>query len=68
MARPPKPPGEKYETPIRRIGRVPDAEWQQMQAAAKASGKTFTQWATDILLRSARMQARKTTTKDDTHA
>lgn len=52
--RPAKPPGEKYQTPGRRLGRVPDDEWATLQSAAKASGKNFTAWAVGILLRAAK--------------
>ena len=54
--RPAKPPGEKYETPGGRLGRVADEEWAEMQAAAEVAGKSFTEWAMAILLRAARRQ------------
>lgn len=56
--RPAKPPGEKYETPGRRLGRVADDEWAEMQAAAEAAGKSFTEWARGVLLRAARRSRR----------
>lgn len=52
--RPAKPPGERYKTPARQLGRVADNEWVEMQAAAEAAGKSFTEWAVSILLRAAR--------------
>ncbi len=52
--RPKKAEGEHERTPVRQIGRIPDAEWGRLQAAATRSGKTFTAWATEILLRAAR--------------
>jgi hypothetical protein len=52
--RPAKPPGEKYETPGRRLGRVSDEEWETLQRAAESSGKNFTEWAVSILLRAAK--------------
>lgn len=52
--RPAKPPGEKYETPGRRLGRVSDVDWDTLQRAAEASGKSFTEWAVAILLRAAK--------------
>jgi len=52
--RPEKPPGERYKTPARQLGRVADDEWAEMQAAAQAAGKSFTEWAVSILLRAAR--------------
>lgn len=56
--RPAKPPGEKYQTPGRRLGRVADDEWAEMQAAAEATGKSFTEWAVVILLRAARRKTK----------
>ena len=38
----------------RQLGRVSDEDWQRLQAAAKAAGKSFTQWALEILLRRAK--------------
>lgn len=52
--RPAKPLGEKYQTPGRRLGRVADDEWETLQRAAEASGKSFTEWAVAILLRAAK--------------
>lgn len=37
----------------RMLGRVSDANWDLMQAAAKAAGRTFTDWATAELLSAA---------------
>ena len=54
--RPPKPPDEKYRTPARQLGGVADDDWQLLQDAAAKSGKTFTAWAVEILLRNARRQ------------
>ena len=56
IGRPPKPPDEKYLTPARQIGRVADEDWEILQRAARASGKPFTTWAIEILLRNARRQ------------
>lgn len=52
--RPAKSPGERYKTPGRQLGRVADDEWVEMQAAAEAAGKSFTEWAVSILLRAAK--------------
>lgn len=52
--RPAKPPGERYKTPPRQLGRVSDADWQTLQHAAEASGKSFTDWAVTVLLRAAK--------------
>lgn len=54
IGRPPKKAGEHIRTPARILGRVDDETWVQLQAAAKRSGKTFTQWAVDILKRAAK--------------
>ncbi|MEO2017348.1 MAG: hypothetical protein ABGZ53_23585 [Fuerstiella sp.] len=56
IGRPPKPPGEKYTTPQRQLGRVTDDDWNLLLTAAKEAGKPFTQWAVQILLRNARRQ------------
>lgn len=37
----------------RMLGRVSDAHWDLMQAAAKTAGRTFTDWATAELLAAA---------------
>ena len=50
----PKPPGEKYLTVARQLGRVSDDDWAEVQAAAAAAGKTFTAWSIEILLAAAR--------------
>ena len=52
--RPAKPPGEKYETPARQLGRVSDEDWQTLQGAALKSGKSFTAWVVAVLLRAAK--------------
>lgn len=54
MGRPPKKPEDRYKTPARQLGRVSDSDWQELQQAAERSGKTFTAWAVEILLRAAR--------------
>ncbi|MEO2017296.1 MAG: hypothetical protein ABGZ53_23310 [Fuerstiella sp.] len=56
IGRPPKPPGEKYTTPQRQLGRVTDDDWDLLLTAAREAGKPFTQWAVQILLRNARRQ------------
>jgi uncharacterized protein (DUF1778 family) len=58
--RPPKPPGEKYKTPARQLGRVSDEDWALLQQAAAASGEeSFTAWAVAILIRNAKRQLNK---------
>lgn len=37
----------------RMLGRVSDANWDLMQAAARSAGRTFTDWATAELLAAA---------------
>lgn len=58
VGRPPKPPGEKYETQSRQLGRVSDDEWERLKAAAESSGKSFTEWAVAILLRAAKRSSK----------
>lgn len=52
--RPPKPSSERYRTPQRQLGRVSDADWQDMQDAAAATGQPFSHWARGVLLRAAK--------------
>lgn len=56
--RPSKPPGEKYETTARQLGRVADDDWERLKAAAESSGKSFTEWAVAILLRAAKRSSK----------
>lgn len=56
LGRPPKPPGEKWATPARQLGRVSDADWEVLQEAAAAKGQTFTAWAVAVLLAAAKRQ------------
>jgi hypothetical protein len=51
--RPPLPV-RKVLDKSRMLGRVPDAEWLELKSAAAKSGKSFTEWALTILLKSAR--------------
>ena len=44
---------------IRAIGRMTDADWFELQLAAAASGKTFTKWATDHLLKAAEREGKR---------
>ena len=59
MARPRKLESEKYKTPVRQLGRIPDGEWELLKAAAEKSGESFTAWAKKILLRAARRQLKE---------
>lgn len=54
IGRPPKKAGEHVRTPARILGRVDDETWNELQAAANRAGKSFTQWAVEILTRAAR--------------
>lgn len=56
--RPSKPPGEKFTTAARQLGRVADEDWEILKAAAESSGKSFTEWAVAILLRAAKRAAK----------
>ena len=49
-----RPPIDREWHPQRQLGRVPDAEWAIIKAAAEKSGKTFTAWALGVLLRAAK--------------
>ena len=40
--------------PVRIFGRVDDETWANLKKAAEKSGKSFTQWALDILLKAAK--------------
>ena len=56
MSRPPKPPGEKYKTPQRQLGRVNDEDWETLKAAAAKRGETFSAWALAVLKRAAKRE------------
>lgn len=56
---PPKAPQDRYRTPVRQLGRVPDDVWERLKEAAAASGKTFTDWAVRHLLKIAERQKKK---------
>ena len=59
MARPKKEASEKYRTPASQFGRIPDAEWNEIQAAVAASGlESLVAWALPVLLSKA-MRERK---------
>lgn len=53
-----RPPIDRDWHPQRQLGRVSDDEWNKLKQAAEQSGKTFTKWALDILLRAARKAKR----------
>lgn len=56
--RPPKRPDQKAITPARQLGRVDDATWAELQAAAQREDKTFTAWAVEILKKAAKGKRR----------
>lgn len=51
-------PAPTGKTPARMLGRISDADWQEMRLAAESAGQKFTQWAKKILLENARKQAK----------
>lgn len=51
--RPPLPEGERKDVVIQ-LGRATAGERDELKSAAERSGKSFTQWALEILLRAAR--------------
>ena len=50
--------GAYNPNPARQLGRVSDDDWQTIKAAAEAKGKTFTEWAVEILLKAAKRQTK----------
>lgn len=52
--RPPTDRGAYNPHPPRIFGRVSNEDWETLQAAAQLSGKKFTRWAMEILLRAAK--------------
>lgn len=50
---------QKRETPVRQLGRVSDAEFEEMQEAAKTLGVTFSEFARETLLCRARSIRRR---------
>lgn len=52
--RPPTSKGAYNPHPARQLGRVSDEDWKMLKQAAKTSGKTFTQWAVEVLLNAAK--------------
>ena len=52
--RPPTERGSYNPNPARQLGRVSDEDWTLLKEAAQAAGKTFTEWAVEILLKKAK--------------
>lgn len=50
--------GAYNPNPARQLGRVSDSDWQTLKEAAEARGKTFTEWALEILLKAAKRQSK----------
>lgn len=58
--RKPKQPEDRYKTPARQLGRVPDAEWNEIQEAVAASGlDSLVAWAVPALLKKARREKKQ---------
>ena len=58
--RKPKPPEDRYKTPARQLGRIPDAEWREIQDAVAASGlDSLVSWALPTLLKKARREKKQ---------
>jgi len=53
VGRPPKPAGTKYETPKRNL-RLSDDDYERQQRAAAKLGKSWSEWARDVLNRLAK--------------
>lgn len=52
--------GAYNPNPARQLGRVSDADWQTLKAAAAKRGETFTAWAVRVLLAAAKRELGKT--------
>lgn len=57
--RPPTERGAYNPDPARQLGRVSKSDWETIKAAAKSSGKTFTQWAMGHLLKAADLEGKR---------
>lgn len=55
--RPPTERGAYNHNPARQFGRISDADWQELKAAAEAAGLSMVKWALPDLLRKARREA-----------
>ena len=54
MARPKKNPADRYLTPVRQAGRIPQEEWEMIQQAAERLEMTTTQFIRETMLRRAK--------------
>jgi hypothetical protein len=53
VGRPSKPKREKYKTPQRQLGRVPDEPWNKLREVTEVTGVPFVRWALPVLLEEA---------------
>ena len=51
--------GAYNPNPVRAIGRVSDAEWDEIKAAQESSGLSLVSWSVPALLAKARREAKK---------
>ena len=59
QGRPATERGAYNPNPARQLGRVPDAEWDEIKAACEAAGLSLVAWALPTLLRKARREMGK---------
>lgn len=53
LGRPEKKPKDRYKTPQRQLGRVPDEPWEVLRSVTEVTGVPFIQWALPVLLKEA---------------
>ncbi len=51
--------GAYNPNPARQLGRVSDADWEALKAAAAKRGESFTAWALGVLLKAAKRELGK---------
>lgn len=51
--------GAYNPNPPRQLGRVSDADWETLKAAAEKRGESFTAWAVRVLLAAARRELKR---------
>lgn len=51
--------GAYNPNPARQLGRVSDADWETLKAAAAKRGESFTAWALGVLLKAAKRELGK---------
>ena len=57
--RPPTERGAYNALPGRKLGRVSDADWQEIRNACELSGLSLVQWALPMMLKKARREAKQ---------